>query len=399
MALASAPSQPMDGELRHGGTRIQRAFWHSPARFRGLVGGVGSGKTRAGCVEALRMPPGTMGMVLAPTYPMLRDATLKTFLDMTEHGGVLRDFNRSEMKVTLTDGKVILFRSADNADRLRGPNLSYFWLDEAALMQREVWLIMLGRLREAPGRAWVTTTPRGFNWLYDVFHTDNTDYALFRSSTRDNRWLPAAFIPSLEQAYTSEYARQEIEGEFMEPAGALFKRSWFTIVDHAPAGLQWARYWDLAASQKSAADYTASAAVALGPDGTLYIRDVLREKWEWPDARRVIIQQMIAEPRTVHAIEEALHGIAAMQDLRRERSVAHITLRGVHVDKDKIQRSMPWQARAESGKVALVRGHWIEEFLAEVCSFPLSPHDDMVDSVSGGVELLSPAQSRKLVTF
>jgi hypothetical protein len=36
-------------------------------------------------------------------------------------------------------------------------------------MHAEVWLIMIRRLREFPGRAWVTSTPRGFNWLYETF--------------------------------------------------------------------------------------------------------------------------------------------------------------------------------------------------------------------------------------
>jgi predicted phage terminase large subunit-like protein len=328
-------------------------------------------------------------MVLAPTYPMLRDATLRAFLELAQRGGVLKSFNRSEMVAHLIDGKTILFRSADDADRLRGPNLGWFYPDEAALMDREVWLVMLGRLREAPGRAWVTTTPRGFNWLHDVFTTDDPNYAMFRSSSRDNTFLPAGFISSLEQAYTSEFARQEIEGEFTEPSGALFKRTWFEVVDRAPEGLDWARYWDLAASTKTSADYTVAAAVALADDGTLYVRDMVRGKWEWPDAKQIIMQTMKSEPDVQYAIEEAMHGLAAIQELHRERSIAHIPLRGVHVDKDKVSRALPWAARAEQGKVKLVRGPWVEAFLAEVCAFPFSPHDDQVDTVSGGLSLLA----------
>lgn len=370
-------------------TAPQRRFWLSDAKYRLFVGGVGSGKTRAGCVEVLRMPAGSTGMVLAPTYPMLRDATLRTFLALVERAGILESFNKSELIVTLTDKKTVLFRSADNPDRLRGPNLGWFWADEAALMDRDVWLIMLGRLREHPGLAWVTTTPRGFNWLHDVFTTSGGDHAIVRSSSRDNTFLPADFVASLEQAYTSEFARQEIEGEFTEPAGAVFKRGWFTVVEHAPPNMQWVRYWDLAASTKESADFTASAAVALADDGTLYIRDMIRDRLEWPDAKTVIMQSMQSEPGVIHGIEEALHGLAAVQDLRRERSIAHVTLRGIRVDKDKVSRALPWAARAEQGKVVLVRGSWVESFLAEVCAFPLAPHDDQVDTISGGNAMLA----------
>ena len=380
-------------------TEPQRAFWQSPARYRAFVGGVGSGKTYAGVAEILKQPARSFGMVVAPTYPMLRDATLRTVTDMLEP--LIADFHRSEMRIDLTNGTRMLFRSADDPDRLRGPNLGWFWMDEAALMSADTWLIMIGRLREQPGRAWITSTPRGKNWLYDTFATGGDDYAMIRSSTRDNPFLPAEFVRSLEASYTSDWLRQEVEGEFVDPAGALFKREWFSIVDAAPEGVRWVRYWDLAASTKSSADYTASAAVALGDDGVLYVKDMIRGRWEWPDARRVIMQTMQAEPQAVHAIEEALHGIAAMQELRREPDIAGVTLRGIRVDKDKLTRAMPWAARAQAGKVALVRGAWIGAFLDEVTQFDGRglTHDDQVDSISGGLALVARGANSAVGAF
>lgn len=364
------------------------------------MGGVGSGKTRAGCLAVLSMPAGSTGMIVAPTYPMLRDATLRTMIDLSNayYPTLIERFTRSEMALRLTNGTTILFRSADEPDRLRGPNLGWFWLDEAALMDAETWLIMIGRLREGPGRAWVTSTPRGKNWLYETFQRGG-DYATIRSSTRDNPFLPPAFLQSLEASYPSEWLRQEVEGEFIDPAGALFRREWFTVVPRAPEGLRWWRYWDLAASTKTSADYTASAAVALGADGVLYIRDMVRGRWEWPDARRVMVQTMQAEPNTLHAIEEAMHGLAALQDLRRDPQVAGTTLRGIKVDKDKLTRALPWAARAEAGKVALVRGDWIAGFLDEVVQFPNALHDDQVDTVSGGLPLIARGSSSAVGAF
>jgi predicted phage terminase large subunit-like protein len=269
-------------------------------------------------------------------------------------------------------------------------------------MAPDTWLIMIGRLREHPGRAWVTSTPRGKNWLYETFAHGGNDYTITHSSSRDNPFLPPEFIKSLEQSYTSEWLRQEVEGEFVDPAGALFKREWFEpIRDRAPEGLHWVRYWDLAASTKTSADYTASAAVALGEDGTLYIRDMIRGRWEWPDARRIIMQTMQAEPSALHAIEEAMHGLAAIQELRREPSLAGIALRGVKVDKDKLTRALPWATRAEQGKVALIRGAWVGAFLDEIVQFDGfgATHDDQVDTVSGGVALVGRGHSSALGAF
>jgi len=171
--------------------------------------------------------------------------------------------------------------------------------------------------------------------------------------------------------------------------GALFKRPWFKVVDAAPDGLDWVRYWDLAASTKESADYTASAALAMGEDGTLYIRDMVRGRWEWPDAYAVIVRTMQSEPNTRHGIEKALQGLAAVQELRRDGRVAHVPFEGVDVDRDKFSRALAWAGRAEGGKVALVQGEWINAFLDEVTAFPLGAHDDQVDTISGGVQMVA----------
>lgn len=212
-----APTTQPTLTLRHKrATAPQRQFWRDGARFRLFVGGVGSGKTRAGCVEILRQPARSVGMVVAPTYPMLRDATLRTFLELAQRGGVLDVFSKTEMQATLVDGKRVLFRSGDDPDRLRGPNIGWFYLDEAAMMDDDIWPIMIGRLREQPGRAWATSTPRGFNWLHEVFVKGGADYSLTRSSTRDNTFLPEGFLRSLEQSYDTAWVAQEIEGEFLD---------------------------------------------------------------------------------------------------------------------------------------------------------------------------------------
>lgn len=180
----------------------------------------------------------------------------------------------------------------------------------------------------------------------------------------------------------------------LPPDGAMFQRQWFEVIDEAPEGLHWVRYWDLAASTKTTADYTAAAAVAIDGDGNIYIRDMIRGRWEWPDARRIIKQTMLDEPKARHHIEQALHGLAALQDLRRDPDLVNIAIAGVRVDKDKVSRALPWAARAEAGKVRLVRGPWINDFLLEVCAFPLGTHDDQVDTVSGGVQALSRQRFR-----
>jgi len=198
------------------GTKPQMEFWASDARYRAFVGGIGSGKTFAGCVEVLRQKPKTRGAIIAPTYRMLQDATLQTFLEMARKADIIREWRRSDMIMTLENGTEILFRSADEPDKLRGPNLGWFWLDEAAMMPELVFDLMIGRLRLAPGLGWVTTTPKGRNWLYKLFGKGRDGYDLIQCSTRSNTFLPKHFAGTLMEKYKGVFLEQEEGGKFVE---------------------------------------------------------------------------------------------------------------------------------------------------------------------------------------
>lgn len=201
--------------LRTGASDPQLRFHNSDHRFRGFVSGVGAGKTWAGAVEVLRQPAGTTGVVAAPTFRMLEDATIATFYEVAQQF-VIPD-SRRQYQCELINGTKVLFRSADDPERMRGPNLGWFWLDEAAMMEPMVWEIMIGRLRRDPGRAWITTTPKGtVNWVYKIFVVERTeDTFLVQCRTDSNVFLPEFFIDSLNMRYTGAWKKQEFEGEFV----------------------------------------------------------------------------------------------------------------------------------------------------------------------------------------
>jgi predicted phage terminase large subunit-like protein len=172
--------------------------------------------------------------------------------------------------------------------------------------------------------------------------------------------------------------------------GGLFKRSWFTkFVDAPPPNLNWVRGYDLAVSTKTSADYTASVRCAIDKNGTLYLADGFRERIEYPDQRRYVLERMREEKRTSHAIEKAVHGDALVQDIRRDAAGLRAPLKAVRVDADKYTRALTWANLAEDGKVIIVRGAWVDEFITEACSFPGGRHDDQVDAVSLAVRMFS----------
>lgn len=178
--------------------------------------------------------------------------------------------------------------------------------------------------------------------------------------------------------------------------GSLFKLEWFkNIVDKAPEGLRWKRGYDLAVSIKTSADHTASFRCAKDGQGNLYIADGFRKRIEFPEQLRYITQRMLAEPNTEHGIELALHGQAFVQLLRRELKLSHIPFRGVRAVGDKFTRALTWANLAEEGKVFLVCGGWIHDFIEEACRFTGrgDVHDDQIDAVSLAVGMIAGSGS------
>jgi len=199
----------------------QHDFVLCPDRFAAFIAGIGSGKSYAGAVKGLvtAKATGGLGLIIAPTYPMLRDATLRTFQLVA--GAAITEYRKSEMIATLRGGLEVMFRSADNPDRLRGPNISWLWIDEAGLCPEGTWEVAIGRLREGgkAGPAWVTGTPKGrHTWLFRIL----PQLTLFRAATKDNPHLDPEFVRSLETSYTGAFARQELLGEFVSFEGLVY---------------------------------------------------------------------------------------------------------------------------------------------------------------------------------
>jgi hypothetical protein len=206
--------------------RAQYAFFHCADRYSFYVGGVGAGKTLAGALRAVvraAVMPGSLGLVGAPTYPMLRDTTQRAFLDLLSPALIAR-YNQTYGHIWLRNGSEVLFRSLDQPDRIRGLNLAWFWLDEAPLCGHYAWVVLKGRLRQrgfAPS-AWATGTPKGRDGFARDFElAPRPGHRLFRASTRANqRNLPAGYIEDL--GYTGAFAAQEIEGLFVAFEGLVY---------------------------------------------------------------------------------------------------------------------------------------------------------------------------------
>ncbi len=189
---------------------------------------------------------------------------------------------------------------------------------------------------------------------------------------------------------------QDFESIFQQlprmAAGEFFDDQDFGIIEKAPEGLQWYRYCDLALGETETSDWNSTIAVALDPNGNLILRDRIKEH-KLEDFLPMVKTAMLsdAEQKTEWGIESNAFQKLVVKTFLQDKDLTRVRIQGIPVDKDKVSRARPWALRAKLGHVKLVRGPWNLDFIREATSFPKGRHDDDVDSVSGGNEMIADA--------
>jgi hypothetical protein len=217
-------------EIAYSALPSQKRFHNLKTTYKGFSGPIGSGKSQALCQEAIRLSylnPGRLGLLGAPTYPMLRDATQATLFEILEANGIPYDHNKAENTVVIQDTRSrILFRPVEEFERLRGTNLAWFGVDELTYTQEESWLRLEGRLRDPKASrlcGFAVWTPKGYDWVYRKFITNRKPaYGVVLASPMENRHLldkVPDFYERLKDSYDETFFQQEVMGQYLNMDG------------------------------------------------------------------------------------------------------------------------------------------------------------------------------------
>jgi len=204
----------------------QKRFHESGARFKGFSGPIGSGKSQALCQEAIKLSylnPGRTGLIGAPTYPMLRDATMASLLETLVKNGIPHEVNRAENFLVMKETRSrILFRAVEEFERLRGSNLAWFGLDELTYTSEGAWLRLEGRLRDPKAArlcGFAVWTPKGYDWVYERFVAERVDgYEVVAAEAFENRHLldrVPDYYERLKSSYDTRFYQQEVLGQYL----------------------------------------------------------------------------------------------------------------------------------------------------------------------------------------
>lgn len=268
------------------------SFWGRPAQFAPAGGwstwliqaGRGFGKTRCGAewVRSLVEKRQARRIALvAPTAADVRDVMVEG------ESGILAvcppwdrpRYEPSKRRLTWKNGAVATTYSADEPERLRGPQHDAAWCDEVASWRYPAaWdMLMFGlRLGENP-RTCVTTTPKPVPLFKSIKKSPGT--ALTRGSTYDNREnLAPTFFNQIITVYEgTRLGRQELAGEELEDTpGALWTLGLIEVyrLAEVPPGVALERIvvgLDPSATDNEDSDEAGIVTAARGSDGHLYV--------------------------------------------------------------------------------------------------------------------------------
>ena len=220
----------MELNLEYKQNAPQKQFHNSNAKYRAFIGGIRSGKTWAGAWETFRLLlnyPGIKFLLVAPTYSIVTESSLDTFLSICPSELIFKK-NEDKKWLRLFNGSKLLWRSAEEPNTiLSGLGVGGLWFDEAAKCPTdEAWKIAIGRLSQQnmPCCAYCTTTPKGLNWLYDFFVKElKPDTEVIYSATLENKAnLPPGYLEALEQQYSGAFYRQELLAQFVSFEGLVY---------------------------------------------------------------------------------------------------------------------------------------------------------------------------------
>lgn len=147
---------------------------------------------------------------------------------------------------------------------------------------------------------------------------------------------------------------------------------------------------DTAFKKTETADYSVAVVAGIDKNGDIYIVDIMRGKYDFPELKQRLIRlngKWRGKGLRAMYIEDKASGQSLLQELKRESGMSLIPYKVVH---DKVARVNAILPLIEGGRVFIPeQSQWLDDFIDEAVSFPSGRHDDQVDAMTIAIDVLS----------
>jgi predicted phage terminase large subunit-like protein len=352
-----------------------------------IMAGRGWGKTRTGAEyvrEQIESRTCSRFALVGPTAADCRDVMVEgeSGILAISHDGFRPNYEPSKRRLTWPNGTIATTYSADEPDRLRGPQHDGAWCDEpAAWKYPEAFdMLMFGLRLGSDPRAVVTGTPKPVRLIRELLKSPTTH--LTRGSTYENRDnLAPAFLEQIVNRYEgTRLGRQELLGELLDDVpGALWTRQRIDDlrVSTAPDLIRIVVAIDPAMTANEDSDETGIGVAGKGVDGHLYVLKDLSCRMS-PDgwARRAV--NAYQEFQADRIVAEVNNGGDLVEQVLRTVD-AKVAYKAVHASRGKRVRAEPISSLYEQGKAHHVGS--MPDLEDQMCNFTSDGFDGSPDRV------------------
>ena len=209
--------------------QYQEAAFTSEKRVIALSAGIQSGKTMTGALwsgeRACSLPSGYNGIICAPTYKILQQATLPAFLATYGHLG---KYQKIESTFTFKNGVTVYIRSLTDPNSMEGiTKVGFIWLDEGGLISKYAWDNVQGRAAFLQAPIMITTTPYSLNWLFMLWEewraNKRDDVEFLQFSSKDNPYFPDEEFQRQKRILDPRRFKMKYEGQFGKMEGLVYE--------------------------------------------------------------------------------------------------------------------------------------------------------------------------------
>jgi phage terminase large subunit-like protein len=385
------------------------------------VAGRGAGKTKAGSEWVRRRVKEGFGRIglIAPTAGDGRDVivegesgilSVSWERDRTVKGDVVGRplYEPSKRRLTWENGAIAMLFSAEEPERLRGPQHDSLYCDELGSWSnaQDTWdMAMFGLRLGTDPRTMISTTPRPTSLFRQLIKANTS--AITRATTYANRanLAPAFFRDIVSKYEGTRLGRQELLGELVDDVeGSLWPRSVLekccvereavpdlvrVVVGVDPATAE-------PDGESTGRAETGIVVAGLGIDGMGYVLDDLSCR-ATPDAwARRAISGLDRHDGDAIIAETNQGGAMVSSTIRAVRPTVKIVT--VHAARGKVTRAEPISALYEQGRVKHVgRFTALEDQMALFTQFGIegSNTGDRVDALVWALTELFPRMTRR----
>lgn len=177
-----------------------------------------SGKTFCGSLLGITLAlkyPKIIGLVGAYTFTLLRDTTLKMYIQHLDALGIKYTYNKTEGLLTLPNGSEIYFKHFDDPECFKSMTVGFIELEEASQIPRDVFLNLFGRLRQPIRPEWgdkfvyryfAHTNPQGCKgWIYEYFKKNpKPNFRRIIAPSTENKYLADSFVKDLKEMFNDK---------------------------------------------------------------------------------------------------------------------------------------------------------------------------------------------------